>query len=137
MENLAEDLLKQFIENDMKLILCGENDEFTIPLSVTAAKLYSPVLKATVETQLGKHDEDAKPEIVFASSEGSSAGETCLTSGMESRDVVSNHGIKRIHMYGYGHEIVNTFVSCLHSWGRHDVTRLRNASLKMSTILNR
>ena len=50
MEQIGKDLLNQFVYMDEKLNLYSADGSFEIPLSVTAAKLFSPVLKANLES---------------------------------------------------------------------------------------
>ena len=60
METFTKDLLQQFISMDQKLNLYAANGSFEIPLSVTAAKLHSPVIKRALESPLAIKDKEEK-----------------------------------------------------------------------------
>ena len=121
-EYLSEDLLKRYVQLDEKVILYGENDEdkkeFEIPLSITSAKMFSPVLKVALETQIGKINGDEKPAI----SHKSNSEESEVSSSDQSENEVKNEidksfdqeaNPKRIRVYGFGYKAVKTFVNCL------------------------
>lgn len=104
MDDLSRELLKQFVNMDEKVVLYAKDGSFEIPLSVTAAKMYSPVIKATLETPIGKGNE------------------------LTSKDSKSLFRLPRIEVDGFTHETAQMFVRCIQ--GQADDTEIKGYDWK-------
>lgn len=104
MDVLSKELLKRFINMDEKVVLYAPDGSFEIPLSVMAAKMYSPVIKATLESPLNKGDE------------------------VSIKDSKALYRLQRIEVKGFTHEIVQLFARCLQ--GQADETEIKTYDWK-------
>jgi len=84
---------------DEKVNLYAPDGSFEIPLSITAAKLYSPVIKAALESPLSQTGDESKDE------------KSVVTRGGKKYQVYSS--FRRIEVVGFNHETVQIFVRCL------------------------
>ena len=100
METLSKDLLRQFVYMDEKVNLYAPDGSFEIPLSITAAKLYSPVIKAALESPLS-----------ITGDNGSTDEKTLAKGGKKQQQLYSS--FRRIEVVGFNHETVQIFVRCL------------------------
>lgn len=100
MEELSKDLLRQFVYMDEKVNLYAPDGSFEIPLSITAAKLYSPVIKAALESPLSINEDGRTTDEKTVSKEGK-----------KHQQVYSS--FRRIKVVGFNHETVQIFVRCL------------------------
>lgn len=121
MDNVSRDLLKQFVYMDEKIVLFAKDGSFEIPLSITAAKMYSPVIKATLETPIGK--------------DGSEITDTFSSSIAVAKDSKTLYRLPRIQVDGFKHESVQIFVRCLQ--GQADDNEIKGYNWKNITGLLR
>ena len=103
MEQIAKRLLKQFVYMDEKLNLFAADGSFEIPLSITAAKLFSPVLKAALESPLAITNKNDQKEC---------RDDGAVTS-KKSYNVYSSGSLRRVEVRDFNTQTVQYFIRSL------------------------
>ena len=104
MEQIGKDLLNQFVYMDEKLNLYSADGSFEIPLSVTAAKLFSPVLKANLESPYASIEPKEKQK---------SDERSAITKGGNGTSVSNRGSLRRIEIKDFDSQTVQHFIRSL------------------------
>ena len=103
MEQIGKDLLRQFVFMDEKLNLFAADGSFEIPLSITAAKLFSPVLKASLESPLAITNNDRQEKE-------SRHEDKAIT---KKQNVYSSGSLRRVEVKNFNTQTVQYFIRSL------------------------
>ena len=104
MEQIGKNLLKQFVYMDEKLNLFAADGSFEIPLSITAAKLFSPVLKAALESPLA---------AITNNEEKEDSRDNRAVTKQGKQNVYSSGSLRRVEVKGFNTQTVQCFIRSL------------------------
>ena len=112
MENeLRADLMACLLSKDEKVILHDDNNNFEIPLCVSAAKLFSPVLKAALESTLVPVNDISVTEV--------DSNDICSFELQTEKcnNLLRPSTVNRINVAGFEKSTVESLVKLLHGDG--------------------
>lgn len=124
MEQIGRNLLKQFVYMDEKLNLFAADGSFEIPLSITAAKLFSPVLKAALESPLAAITNNEERE--------DKRDDRAVTKKVK-HNVYSSGSLRRVEVKGFNTQTVQCFIRSLQ--GQLDDQEVKTFNWKQSISL--
>ena len=123
MEQIGKSLLTQFVYMDEKLNLFAADGSFEIPLSITAAKLFSPVLKAALESPLA---------ITNKNDQKQDRDDGAVTS-KKNYNVYSSGSLQRVEVKNFNTQTVQYFIRSLQ--GQLDDQEVKTFDWKQSVSL--
>uniref|UniRef100_A0A7M5VBN3 BTB domain-containing protein n=1 Tax=Clytia hemisphaerica TaxID=252671 RepID=A0A7M5VBN3_9CNID len=128
MDVISKDLLKQFVYMDSKVNLYAPDGSFEIPLSMTAAKLYSPVIKTALESPLSVSNGDQKDDSYESRITRSIAGSQGKKESKQVTSQLSGGNLRRIKVDEFDGKTVQIFIRCLQ--GQIDDTEVKSFDWK-------